>query len=117
MTTSSDIRFNLRLNDEGAAVLADLAALRERLLAATDQCRVALEGVTGMPGGKVLGEWTPPRDCRAGDLPGYVITYTPSRHPLRATMLSMPRIAPFTTIAEWKDAILRSAEEWSLTQF
>ncbi len=83
------------------------------LLKATDQCRVALEAVTGMPGGRMLGEWTPPRERAGAELPGYVITYAPSRHPLRDSMLSMPRIMPFATITEWKDAVIRVAEEWA----
>lgn len=116
MTQASDIKFHVRLNDTGDAALADLSAVRDMLLKATDDCRVALEGVMGFPGPKVLGEWTPRRDRRDGDLPGYVITYTPRRHPLRNTMMTMPRIMPFASIGEWRDAVLRAAEDWITTR-
>jgi hypothetical protein len=115
VTKTSDIKFHLRLNDTADAALADLATVRDMLLNATDECRVALEGVMGFPGPRVLGEWTPARERREGDLPGYVITYTPRKHPLRDSMLTMPRIMPFASIVEWRDAVLRAAEEWVTT--
>lgn len=114
--TANGISFLLRLNDEASPSPLDLSGMRATLSKATDNCRVVVEGLVGSPSPRVLGSWTPVNDLSRDEIPGYTMSYAPRSHPLRSTPITIPRIQPFAQIGEWRDAVLKAAEDWAATQ-
>lgn len=113
MTQAAGTLFLLKIGDNDSPSALDLASLRAALDDARDDARVVLEGLFGGPAPKVIGTWSPPRTRDADGIPGYVMSYAPHAHPLRGTSLSIPRFQPFSHIIEWRDAVLRAAEDWT----
>lgn len=105
--------FILRLDDRELPARFDYPEIRTTLEAMDGDRKVVVEGLMRSPLPRVIGTWTPPECLLDGELPGYVVDYrSPSA---RSAAISIPRIQPFSQLKEWRDAVIRAAEQWATT--